>query len=439
MERLLRGFTVTTFIGLCAVASVIPVNAEMKMNGSPVELDARNVLAILGVIDGIMSIYDSISSRWGPSEIEELYKGFEEASYQLDEINQKLDMMMAQINVGFIKANLADDLKIISDCDFSLRSYLFCLNATGDDEASCGRQKDIFIANAEGATRNQLENAIRHIMESMAGNVQGNDIPRTYREALENYEHKLVEQLDQWMAWINMGMYVHAAYVQTKEITAAENEFYRSYLDMAYSIEVPVKRSLECELCRDESNVPNEINQVLHDCQSLSNEETLVQLHFKLSDKYRTKKWFAVVYNDIGGYENHCFNDDMPSSLHQWGKNAFVYSVAGDPTILQSDKDYLNQHLNDKYCFSKANADDYSSRCLDSNANAESAYNSLNAGTGGRLIMAVIKRYNGLWGQWDNSLDTYFENGQFYTVIALPPSAQLYHIDVGSSGAVVGH
>jgi len=92
--------------------------------------------------------------------------------------------MMAEIKVEFIKTNLAPDIKIIGDCDFSLRDYLDCLTKTTDDSL-CYSKKNIFIMNSEGSTGNQLANSIRHIMQSMSGAVPGNDIPATYRVALD--------------------------------------------------------------------------------------------------------------------------------------------------------------------------------------------------------------------------------------------------------------
>ena len=90
--------------------------------------------------------------------------------------------MMAQINVGFIKTNLIDDVKVIQDCSFNLRKYFDCLNKTSSD---CGEKKRSFFSNVEGSTSNQLENSIQHIMESMAGSFPIIDIPGTYRLALD--------------------------------------------------------------------------------------------------------------------------------------------------------------------------------------------------------------------------------------------------------------
>jgi len=89
---------------------------------------------------------------------------------------------MAQINVGFIKTNLIDDVKVIQDCSFSLRNYFDCFNKNSSD---CEEKKITFFSNVEGSTRNQLENSIRHLMESMAGTFPITDIPGTYRLALD--------------------------------------------------------------------------------------------------------------------------------------------------------------------------------------------------------------------------------------------------------------
>lgn len=46
------------------------------------------VLEVLGVINGILGIYRSIASIWGPNEFDNLNAQFKEASYKLDQINQ---------------------------------------------------------------------------------------------------------------------------------------------------------------------------------------------------------------------------------------------------------------------------------------------------------------------------------------------------------------
>ena len=397
------------FVAIFAFANSSAIPVQSTAVEIPVIIE---VLEIFGFIKEIMSIYDEIASRWEPSDIGELSKQFQEASHQLEQIDQKLDWMMAQIRVEFVKSNLLPELKTIDSCDFALRQYLDCLNSTysSGNETTCIEEKASFINNAKGSTGNQLENSIRYIMKSMAGNVQENDIPKVYREALDNYEYKLEEQLDEWMAWINLGMYIHAAYVQIQEIPVAQNKFFRSNLEEFYSWKIPEKRAKERELCRNESKVPTEISNVLHDCQSLSNEQTVGKLHEKLSDKYRTKKWFAAVYNDIVGYDKHCFDDSMPSSLHQWGKNAIVYSVAGNLTINQADKDYLTQHLN-------------------YGTGANITHNALYYGTRGRVNLAVIQLGNGLQAKWNQTLDTFMANGASLTVIALPPSATSHQAD----------
>jgi len=383
------------------------------------------ILGVLGFVSDILGIYDHISSnKWEYSDVQNYDQQFNEVHDQLQEIDAKLDQVMAEINVGFVKTILAPDLKIISDCDFSLRRYLDCLDINYNDEDLCLREKSTFINNAEGATSNQLESAIRHVMDSMAGNYPGNDIPQTYRIALENYEYKLEEQLDQWLAWVNSGIYIHAAYVEVNAITEAQNSFFRSYLNSTYNTKMPEKRESEFELCRDESDVPKEINQVLKDCQGLKNPETATKLSEMLGDKYRTKKWFTAVYNDISGNNNHYFNSAMPSSLNQWGKNAIVYSIAGEPSITPTERDYLHQHIDDN------------------NSNAQTAYNDLYRGTGYKLILAVIKRGSGLATKISNGyVDNFYEDGQFWTVIGLPLSINIYHsgsLDSFDSDAVIG-
>lgn len=97
--------------------------------------------------------------------------------------------MMAQLKVEFLKVKLANDINTISDCNFALRDYLDCLASSLDNEA-CDSKKNLFIMNAEGSSGNTLENSLRHIMDSMTGSTPDNDIPQTYRRALDVTSHK---------------------------------------------------------------------------------------------------------------------------------------------------------------------------------------------------------------------------------------------------------
>lgn len=197
-------------------------------------------------------------------------------------------------------------------------------------------------------------------------------------------------------------------------------------MNKTYNEDIVKKNESEILLCRNESKVAQEINQVLHDSLNMNNSETVKALYTKLSDKYRTKRWFTIVYKNVDGFSNHFIDDIFPNSFHQWGKNAFVYSVEADHlNISSTDVKFLDQQLNDA-----ANYWD-----------AEMKWNALNNGTDSRLHLGVIKTYrtdsepHAYWGKGDANkaeekfyFDPYYENGTYFTVIALPNSTMNYAV-----------
>ncbi len=49
---------------------------------------AGEILAVLGVVSGIITIYDHIANKWTTSDEEMYLKQFQEASYELEQINK---------------------------------------------------------------------------------------------------------------------------------------------------------------------------------------------------------------------------------------------------------------------------------------------------------------------------------------------------------------
>jgi len=190
-------------------------------------------------------------------------------------------------------------------------------------------------------------------------------------------------------------------------------------------VDIVKKREYEGLLCRNESKVPQEIQQVLQESKALNNSETVKALYYKLSDKYRTKRWFSVVYKDMVGNNNHNIEDIFPNSFHESGKNAFAYSFeANHPNISSGDWDFLMKYANDERNINYKDA--------------ASSWNFLNNGTGQRLHLAVITTYNvvsdpqAYWGQDDLVqpfyLKPYYENYKYFKVVGLPNSTSTSYV-----------
>jgi len=201
--------------------------------------------------------------------------------------------------------------------------------------------------------------------------------------------------------------------------------FFKTYLNKTYNEDIVKKREDEGLLCRNESKVPEEINHVLRDCIGLNNNETVKALYNKLSDKYRTKRWFAMVYNDMVGNSYHNIDDIFPHSFHESGKNAFAYSYeANHQNISSDDWDFLMRYAEDA-----GDIIDYK--------NAASSWNFLNNGTGQRLHLAVIttsyvvSEPQAYWGQDDSVqpyLKPYYDHYKYFQVVGLPNSTSTNYV-----------
>ena len=195
-------------------------------------------------------------------------------------------------------------------------------------------------------------------------------------------------------------------------------------MNKTYNEDIVKKREYEGLLCRNESKVPEEINQVLQDSKNLNNSETVKALYSKLSDKYRTKRWFAMVYKDMGGNSYHKIDDIFPNSFHESGKNAFAYSFeANHPNISSDDWDFLMRYANDEKSITWKDA--------------ANSWNFLNNGTGQMLHLAVITTYyasdpQAYWGQDDLVqlfyLKPYYASYKYFQVVGLPNSTSTNYI-----------
>ena len=98
------------------------------------------------------------------------------------------------------------------------------------------------------------------------------------------------------------------------------------------------------ETCNDESRLPEEIERILRESTKLSKEETAKKLWSHLTQKYETKLWFVVVYDEIYGLDNHCLNFRF---YRVAGKTAAVVSWPRGqtrPKLSQSLKEALERY-----------------------------------------------------------------------------------------------
>ena len=160
--------------------------------------------------------------------------------------------------------------------------------------------------------------------------------------------------------------------------------------------------------CEREDNVEAEMTNIMQQNSGQGNDEVLQILFQFLTDRYDTKKWFVIVYNALSGFQNHCVSGYFHYVFRQGNKNAVATSFpAGQEyRFEQYQWDFLNTFPCDNY------------------NNAETAKKAIteHLPTAG---VAAIKRYSGLWGQYNNQFDVSWRNCRDLTFIVIPPASGL--------------
>lgn len=147
---------------------------------------------------------------------------------------------------------------------------------------------------------------------------------------------------------------------------------------------------------------------LMRDNSEKNNEETANLIFNFLTDKYSSRAWFVMVYNDISGSEKHTISGNLHSTSSAGGKNAVAYSV---------NKNFLEAII--PYFISLRDLLKTDSRFQSGGtASAKVAFDLLSKIK--EYEFAVVSRGNGLKGTWTHGLDIVFENTDQFTVVALP-------------------
>ena len=133
----------------------------------------------------------------------------------------------------------------------------------------------------------------------------------------------------------------------------------------------------------------------------MGNEQFLSTLHEYLADRYDTKWWFAIVYDPISGFDNHCLIGEFHVVFRVGNKNAASISYPKSQSEWNFDPD-TRQEL---YTFP---CDNYN--------NAQNLVEALPVATN----RAAVKRLSGLFGMTDDAIELYWKNCKSETAITLP-------------------
>lgn len=149
-----------------------------------------------------------------------------------------------------------------------------------------------------------------------------------------------------------------------------------------------------------------EMKGIMRDNSEKSNEKTANLILNSLTDKYSSRAWFVMVYNEISGSGKHSISRNMHSTLGAGGKNAVAYSV---------NKNLLEAIIPNFISLREFFKTDSKFQGSD----AKVVFDALSEGYK-EYEFAVVGRGNGLEGTWTHGLDVVFENSEYLTYIALP-------------------
>ena len=171
--------------------------------------------------------------------------------------------------------------------------------------------------------------------------------------------------------------------------------FASSYDELAIRVENKIKAQ------ENESNVKVEMADIMKLNVYNSTEQVAKIMYDYLTDKYDTKWWFVMVYDPLGGFDNHCLHDSFRVVFRTGYKNAasISYPKSQNWTLEASTREQLNRFP----------CDDYN--------NTQKIVDALPLS----VIGAAIKRNSHLFEMSGEGILTFLNNNCNYaTVIALP-------------------
>ena len=145
---------------------------------------------------------------------------------------------------------------------------------------------------------------------------------------------------------------------------------------------------------------------------NLNNGDMVVKINDYLKDKYSSRFWFVMVYNDVSGFDNHCFSGRMHSLFRESGKNVVSYSTqfntAGDGATK-----FINHQVDklDHYFFDESKAGKWYDFLVEAKTHPTDVGLDLEMQKLENAIeFAGVKRGNGLEATWSSDLDVKFDN-----------------------------
>lgn len=175
----------------------------------------------------------------------------------------------------------------------------------------------------------------------------------------------------------------------------------------------------------DENLVEGEVRDLLVRHENLNHEDMAKTIFDFLSEKYDTKEWFIMVYNEILGFKRHKLDGYFHVLFRERGRNTAVYSALRGTKIDDSQRTIMeNYKALNRRSTSCAPINRYGFLYGEAECPPEASfvYDELRKQLSDDVGIAVVERLVGLKMHYNT--DAWIKNYDQFTVIGVPLSAR---------------
>lgn len=343
-------------------------------------LAVSNILGMAGeLIPGFQlvgAVLGLIECFLPDSKHEEILRCFEKLSNKIDQVRDDIKVLEKMIKWEITQLQYGDAVgRIKLGIEFCLQTG----KATGKNEKMRYQERLKEVCADQNFTL-----ALNALLDGMAGErlFQKSILDEFYNKT-NGDRPKLSSLAIRLLQLVSGGMMVLATYetvMRGKEGAKEETERYGSQLKEVYA---KVQSVLDRCVANFEGNMFNDLNTFLD--KGGDNRGLLGEVSDLMSDKYDWLENFCLVYNDLHGFDQHCFSGCRIDSLHRNGKCGIIfYRTKDEPPKFSDRYDEAYKINEDVWC-----------------GNAEEGYNNIVAKLNEKGIgwtgVAVIRRGPDLW------------------------------------------
>lgn len=322
--------------------------------------------AILGLVDGFRP----------DCKHEEILRGFEKLSSKVDQVRYDIKKLSNDIAWDLAQVQYGD---VVAPIEMGMRFSMEIGKTRNSEERMIYQEKLRKLCDHEKCSL-----ALASILDGLEGTgLFRLSILDKYYDKTGGNRSELSILAQRLLRVVSGGMLVYSTYetmMHTKDVANKEiQEYNRRFTDACRKVQSVLDKCEE----RMEENMRNDLNMFLD--KGGSNSDLWDEISIFMEYKYDWLEHFLLVYNDLSGFENHCFGGYGISSLHRNGKCGIVfYRTKGEAPRFSNRYDEAYQINDETGC-----------------SNAQKGYANIVAKLDQRGIgwsgCAVIKRGPDLW------------------------------------------